>query len=73
MELDGPTPQSQAEKVPQQQGGATQAEAASASAKQLMQGRLLDDIVLQHARWAHLLHVVSHLKCRAVHTQPVID
>lgn len=37
--------------APQQQG-ATQAEASSALSKQLMQGQLLDDIVLQHARSA---------------------
>jgi len=36
----------------QQQQQATQAEACSASSKQLMQGQLLDDIVLQHARCA---------------------
>ena len=38
----------------QQQQGATQAEASSASSKQLMQGQLLDDIVVQHARYAYL-------------------
>ena len=36
----------------QQQQQATQAEASSAASKQLMQGQLLDDIVLQHARCA---------------------
>ena len=37
-----------------QQQGATQAETSSASSKQLMQGQLLDDIVIQHARCASI-------------------
>ena len=46
MDIDGPSEGREA----QQQQGATHAEAGSASAKQLMQGQLLGDIVLQHAR-----------------------
>ena len=67
MEMDE---QSGADHQAAQQAGATQAEASSASSKQLMQGQLLDDIVVQHARcvispWAALF-MCELLTCSAV-------
>ena len=58
MEVDGLLGDHEA----QQQQGATQAEASSASSKQLMEGEFLDHIVLQHARYS-IFVLGGHFKC----------